>query len=44
MQATSIAMGQAKPQVSLTVPNHNHFAQVLDIFLDAIAKTKKLIF
>ena len=43
MQATSIAMGQAKPQVSLTVPNHNHFAQVLDIFLDAIAKTKKLI-
>ena len=34
----------AKPQVSLTVPNCNHFAQVsltvLDNFLDAIAKPK----
>ena len=37
----------AKPWVSLTVPNRNHFAQVslmvLDNFLDAIAKAKKLI-
>ena len=36
-----------KPRVSLTAPNHNHFAQVslmvFDIFLDAIAKGKKLI-
>ena len=35
----------AKPQVSLTVPNRDHFAQgsltVLDIFLDASAKPKK---
>ena len=35
----------AKPQVSLTMPNHDHFAQVsvtvLDHFLDAIAKAKK---
>ena len=35
-----------KPRVSLTVPNHNQFAQVsltiLD-FLDATAKAKKLI-
>ena len=34
----------AKPQVSLTAPNHDHFAQVsltvLDNFLDAIAKAK----
>ena len=37
----------AKPQVSLTMPNHDHFAHVslmvLDIFLDAIAKAKILI-
>ena len=37
----------AKPLVSLTAPNCEHFAQVsltvLDIFLDAIAKAKKLI-
>ena len=38
---------RTKPQVSLTVPNWNHFVQVsltvLDIFLDAIGKAKKLI-
>ena len=38
---------KAKPQVSLTAPNRYHFAQVsltvLDIFLEAIAKAKKLI-
>ena len=38
---------QAKPRVSLTAPNCNHFVQVLlmvlDIFLDEIAKAKKLI-
>ena len=37
----------AKPRVSLTAPNRNHFAQVsltnFDFFLDAIAKAKKLI-
>ena len=37
----------AKPQVSLTAPNRDHFVQVsltvLDDFLDAIAKAKKLI-
>ena len=37
----------AKPQVSLTVPNRNHFVQVsqmvLEIFLDTIVKAKKLI-
>ena len=37
----------AKPQVSLTVPNRNHFVQVslmaLEIFLDTIDKAKKLI-
>ena len=37
----------AKPQVSLTAPNCNHFGQVslmvLDLFLDAFAKAKKLI-
>ena len=37
---------KAKPRVSLTAPNHDHFAQVslklLD-FLDANAKAKKLI-
>ena len=36
----------AKPQVSLTVPNCDHFVQVsltvLDNFFDAIAKAKKL--
>ena len=40
-------MLKAKPQDSLTVPICNHFAQLLltffDIFLDAIAKVKKLI-
>ena len=37
----------AKSRVSLTAPNRNHFARVsltgLDIFLDAIAKAKKLM-
>ena len=37
----------AKPRVSLTAPNHDHFARVslmvLDNFLDAITKAKKLI-
>ena len=37
----------AKPRISLAVPNCEHFAQVsltiLDNFLDAIAKAKKLI-
>ena len=37
----------AKPQVSLTAPNHDNFVRVslkvLDNFLDAIAKAKKLI-
>ena len=37
----------AEPQVSLTAPNRNHFERVLltvlDNFLDAIAKAKKLI-
>ena len=37
----------AKPRVSLNTPNCDHFAQVslmvLDNFLDAIAKAKKLI-
>ena len=37
----------AKPRVSLTAPNCDHFARVsltvLDIFFDAIAKAKKLI-
>ena len=36
-----------RPRVSLTAPNGDHFAQVsltvLDFFLDAIAKAKKLI-
>ena len=40
-------MPKAKPRISLTLPNHNHFAQVslmvLAIFLDTIAKAKKLI-
>ena len=39
-----IAILIAKPQLSLTAPNRNHFARVslmvLDIFLDAIAKAK----
>ena len=39
--------GKAKPQVSLTAPNQDHFVRisltVLDNFLDAIAKAKKLI-
>ena len=43
----SILIGYAKPQVSLTAPNCNHFVRVsltvLDIFLDANAKAKKLI-
>ena len=43
----SILIGNAKPQVSLTAPNCNHFVRVsltvLDIFLDANAKAKKLI-
>ena len=38
---------EAKPQVSLIAANLDHFARVsltvLDIFLDAIAKAKKLI-
>ena len=38
---------KAKPQVSLTKPNRNQFAQVsltiLDFFCDAITKAKKLI-
>ena len=38
--------GDAKPQVSLTAPNCNHFARVsltvMD-FLDAISEAKKLI-
>ena len=42
-----LAIKEAKPQVSLTAPNCDHFAQVslmvLDNFLDAIAKAKKLI-
>ena len=42
-----LPINEAKPQVSLTVPNHNNFARVsltvLDNFLDAIAKAKKLI-
>ena len=33
----------AKPQVSLTAPNHDHFALVSLTVLDAIAKAKKLI-
>ena len=37
----------AKPRVSLTAPNRDHFAwvslMVLEFFLDAIAKAKKLI-
>ena len=45
-QMTNIIIS-AKPQVSLTAPNRNHFVQVsqmvLDYFLDAIAKAKKLI-
>ena len=44
---TSFAVKYAKTRVSLTVPNRDHFAQilltVLDNFLDAIAKAKKLI-
>ena len=43
--ALSVNIIGAKPQVSLTVPNCNHFAQVsltvLDIFLDASTKAKK---
>ena len=46
MVTTSLG-SNTKPRVSLTVPNCNHFARlslmVLDIFLDAIAKAKKLI-
>ena len=42
-----IALKRAKPRVSLTAPIHDHFEQVsllvLDNFLDAIAKAKKLI-
>ena len=42
-----MALAKAKPQGSLTAPNCDHFAQVslmvLDIFLDAITKAKKLI-
>ena len=38
---------KAKPRASLTAPNRDHFARVsltvLDNFLDAIAKAKKLI-
>ena len=44
---TSFAVKYAKTRVSLTVPNRDHFARislmVLDDFLDAIAKAKKLI-
>ena len=39
--------GSAKPRDSLTAPICDHFVQlsltIFDIFLDAIAKTKKLI-
>ena len=45
--ASSCHISAAKPQVSLTAPNRNHFARVslmvLDNFLDAIAKAKRLI-
>ena len=44
---TSFAVKYAKNRVSLTVPNRDHFARisltVLDNFLGAIAKAKKLI-
>ena len=46
MSAWYLPNCKAKPRVSLTAPNCDHFAQVsllvLD-FLDAIAKAKKLI-
>ena len=42
-----IGFFEDKRRISLTVPNRNHFARVsltvLDNFLDAIAKAKKLI-
>ena len=43
----TLLLNKAKPRVSLTAPNCNHCVQVslmvLDIFLDAITKAKKLI-
>ena len=42
----AVAYYEAKPQVSLTAPNRDHFLQVsltvLGAFLGAIAKVKKL--
>ena len=41
----NVVLGAAKPQFSLTAPNHDHFAQVsgFGFFLDTVAKAKKLI-